>query len=263
MDWHETQWWLNATKNESSKWRNTSSRNRTKVYIYPSYGHFDEIDLLKTTVRSITSNSNDESNAILPGITVDIKFEDCLWSLRSETDVIQIENENSIFSFDLLFLYLYLFPSFISGPEDINDFKDGLYQWSVTLTARMWPPIESGSPKHFLGLPLIVWWGILSGCLIVLLILFILSFFFCWLLPRRRQKKLYLSQNSAVTRDSTGLSSANSTGVICMLKVFFFFFENQKNRWLLFYYGCQSNKFLPLMSSIKNTCLITILLCNQ
>lgn len=84
MDWHESQWWLNATKNESLKWKNTSSRNRTKVYIYPSYGHFDEIDLLKTTVRSITSNSNDESNAILPGITVDIKFLDCLQSFRSD-----------------------------------------------------------------------------------------------------------------------------------------------------------------------------------
>lgn len=102
-----------------------------------------------------------------------------------------------------------------SGPEDINDFTDGLYQWSVTLNARMWPPIESGAPKRFLGLPEVVWWGILSGCLIVFFILVFLTFLFCWFLPRRRQKKFDLTQNSTVTRDSTGLSTANSTGVIC------------------------------------------------
>ncbi|XP_031629989.1 uncharacterized protein LOC116345082 [Contarinia nasturtii] len=103
---------------------------------------------------------------------------------------------------------------YLTCPEDINDFTDGLYQWSVTLNARMWPPIESGAPKRFLGLPEIVWWGILSGCLIVFFILVFLTFLFCWFLPRRRQKKFDLSQNSAVTRDSTGLSTANSTGVI-------------------------------------------------
>lgn len=84
----------------------------------------------------------------------------------------------------------------------------------------MWPPIESGTPKQFLGLPVIVWWGILSGCVIVFIILSVLIFIFCWLLPRRRQKKLDLSQNLAESRDSTGLSTAaNSTGVICKYEI--------------------------------------------
>lgn len=104
------------------------------------------------------------------------------------------------------------------GPEDINDSE--LYQWSVTLTAQMWPPIES----RFLGLPQIVWWGILSGCIIVFVILVFLTFLFCWLLPRRRQKKL-----ETVTRDTAGLSTASNTGVIC--KIFDEIYFN-------FYYFC-------------------------
>lgn len=81
VDWYESQWWLNTTKNGSVKWKN-GGRNRTKVYIYPSYG----IDEPKTTTirastsaitTSTTSNSiasainltttDDESSIILPG----------------------------------------------------------------------------------------------------------------------------------------------------------------------------------------------------
>lgn len=54
VDWYESQWWLNATKNGSSQWKN-GGRNRTKVYIYPSYGHFDEIDGPKTTTHRTSS----------------------------------------------------------------------------------------------------------------------------------------------------------------------------------------------------------------
>lgn len=78
------------------------------------------------------------------------------------------------------------------GPEDvsINHTANGFYQQSVTLTARMWPPIEAGSPKLFLGLPVVVWWGILTGCFIILLLTLASLFLCCWLLPRRRQKIL-------------------------------------------------------------------------
>lgn len=83
MDWYEPQWWLNATKNGSLKWKN-GGRNRTKVYIYPSFG----IDEPKpTTVRTSTSpittlaidsftpttnltTTDEETLIILPGIRV-------------------------------------------------------------------------------------------------------------------------------------------------------------------------------------------------
>lgn len=78
MDWYETgQWWLDGTKNGSSKWKSSSGRNRTKVYIYPSYSHSDDVDFIKTssassisttTIRSTTTNRTDEENlVILPG----------------------------------------------------------------------------------------------------------------------------------------------------------------------------------------------------
>lgn len=237
MDWYESQWWLNATKNGSSKWKNASGRNRTKVYIYPSFGHFDDIELPKTTVRTTTSTVNntiptEETLIILPGTNMGLS--EYIDHHNTSIDLHKIHTspfQSNNMCYKLTRQYC---PVLFVGPEDITDFKDGLYQWSVTLTARMWPPIESGSPKQFLGLPVIVWWGILSGCLIVFLILFLLTFIFCWLLPRRRQKKLDLSQNSVVTRDSTGLSSANSTGVICELDNFDYFtvlIVREKKAW--------------------------------
>lgn len=74
MDWYESQW-LNTTKNGVSKWKNANAavRNRTKVYIYPSFGHFDEIDVPKTTIRTTTTSVNstildEDTLIILPGI---------------------------------------------------------------------------------------------------------------------------------------------------------------------------------------------------
>lgn len=77
VDWYESQWWLNATKNGGSKWKSSSGRNRTKVYIYPSYGHFDDIESPKTTIPTTTANttiSNEETLIILPGIKSRILF---------------------------------------------------------------------------------------------------------------------------------------------------------------------------------------------
>lgn len=88
----------------------------------------------------------------------------------------------------------------------------------------MWPPIESDSPKQFLGflgIPEIVWWGILSGCLIVFSILVFLTFLFCWFLPQRRQKKLDLLQNITVTPcHNTGSSQGELRTIIHLDKIF-------------------------------------------
>lgn len=67
VDWYESQWWLNATKNETSKWKN-GGRNRTKVYIYPSYGIDDP---KTTTIRASTSAViTSATNSIAPAINV-------------------------------------------------------------------------------------------------------------------------------------------------------------------------------------------------
>lgn len=50
--------------------KNASIRNRTRVYIYPSYNHFDDDEVVKTTVRpttAITTTTDDEVYVILPG----------------------------------------------------------------------------------------------------------------------------------------------------------------------------------------------------
>lgn len=77
-----------------------------------------------------------------------------------------------------------------AGPEDVtfapHHSPNGLYQQSVTLTARMWPPIEAGSPRIVFGLPIVVW-CILLGCLL-LVVLVLLALLLCfWLVPRRRK----------------------------------------------------------------------------
>lgn len=76
----------------------------------------------------------------------------------------------------------------LSGPEDvfIYNASHGLYHQSVTLTARMWPPIEAGPPSSIWGLPAIVW-GILIGCLVIALLILATLFFCCWLLPKKRK----------------------------------------------------------------------------
>ena len=75
------------------------------------------------------------------------------------------------------------------GPEDILIYNssDGVYQHSVTLTARMWPPIEATPENSSIwGLPTI-FWGILIGFVIIIVISLITIFLCCWLLPRKRK----------------------------------------------------------------------------
>lgn len=69
MDWNESQWW-DAAKNGSTKRKSASVRNRTKVYIYPSYGHFDDNQVGRAPTPTITFNNtsiDDKSLVILPG----------------------------------------------------------------------------------------------------------------------------------------------------------------------------------------------------
>lgn len=86
-------------------------------------------------------------------------------------------------------MYFYSFRT-LAGPEDVtlnyNYSPNGLYQQSVTLTARMWPPIEAGSPKVVWGLPVVVW-CIVFGCLLVVILILVALLLCCWLLPKRRK----------------------------------------------------------------------------
>lgn len=109
------------------------------------------------------------------------------WNSRVLTQSAQLSNEIIQTVLTMLLLWLRF-----SGPDDvlINHTANGLYQQSVTLTARMWPPIEAGPPKTFLGLPAVIWWGVLFGCFIILLLTLASFFLCCWLLPRRREKIL-------------------------------------------------------------------------
>ncbi|XP_055382457.1 probable transcription-associated protein 1 [Condylostylus longicornis] len=77
----------------------------------------------------------------------------------------------------------------VPGPDDILIYNssDGLYQQSVTLTARMWPPVEQGPPTTlFWGLPPIIW-GIIIGFLIIVLVILAGVFICFWLLPRKHK----------------------------------------------------------------------------
>lgn len=87
---------------------------------------------------------------------------------------------------------------YFAGPEDVTfnlTGHDGLYQQSVTLTARMWPPIKAGAPQLYWGLPAIVW-CLLIGCLLVFLIILVSLSLCCWLLPHRRPKILTPSRHN-------------------------------------------------------------------
>lgn len=99
----------------------------------------------------------------------------------------------------------------IAGPEDvsINQPSLGLYQASVTLTARMWPPVEAGSPTAFLGVPVSIWLGIIVGSLIIVILAFVSIFLWCWLIPRRRQK--VLSPTHVATSGTTPITCPAST----------------------------------------------------
>uniref|UniRef100_A0A1B0CMP8 Uncharacterized protein n=1 Tax=Lutzomyia longipalpis TaxID=7200 RepID=A0A1B0CMP8_LUTLO len=74
------------------------------------------------------------------------------------------------------------------GPDDVSISRpsEGIYQQSVTLTARMWPPVEAGPQRTVWGLPAVVW-GVVIGCTVVGVLVVATLFFCCWLLPRSRK----------------------------------------------------------------------------
>lgn len=101
-----------------------------------------------------------------------------------------------------------LFPLFplllpLPGPEDVLllNTTTGLYQQSVTLTARMYP-IEATAAKSIWGLPTLIW-GILIGTVVILLLILATLFFCCWLQPRTR-KLLNSSYYTTTTNNGNG-----------------------------------------------------------
>ncbi|XP_058055612.1 G-box-binding factor-like [Anopheles bellator] len=106
------------------------------------------------------------------------------------------------------------------GPEDVLllNTTTGLYQQSVTLTARMYP-IEATAAKSIWGLPTLIW-AVLIGTVVILLLILATLFFCCWLQPRTRKllnSSYYTtttsagnaSQSSIVTKSCTGSSDSN------------------------------------------------------
>lgn len=101
----------------------------------------------------------------------------------------------------------------ILGPEDITRHENGLYQWSVTLKAQMWPPVEASTPKTLLGLSSNAWWTILVVCIIIALLCICAIIFYRWLLPRHRifflphtRSKIQLNSSVLSTHDSNTFS---------------------------------------------------------
>ncbi|XP_055607414.1 G-box-binding factor-like isoform X2 [Uranotaenia lowii] len=102
----------------------------------------------------------------------------------------------------------------LPGPEDVLLFNstNGLYQQSVTLTARMYP-IEATAAKSFWGLPTLIW-AILIGTIVILIVILATLFFCCWLQPRTRKllaSSYYtgstVSHNSIVPKSQTSDSN--------------------------------------------------------
>nr|XP_029730053.1 BMP-2-inducible protein kinase-like [Aedes albopictus]XP_029730057.1 BMP-2-inducible protein kinase-like [Aedes albopictus]XP_029730063.1 BMP-2-inducible protein kinase-like [Aedes albopictus]XP_029730067.1 BMP-2-inducible protein kinase-like [Aedes albopictus]XP_029730072.1 BMP-2-inducible protein kinase-like [Aedes albopictus]XP_029730078.1 BMP-2-inducible protein kinase-like [Aedes albopictus]XP_029730082.1 BMP-2-inducible protein kinase-like [Aedes albopictus]XP_029730084.1 BMP-2-indu len=102
----------------------------------------------------------------------------------------------------------------LPGPEDVLLFNssNGLYQQSVTLTARMYP-IEATAAKSIWGLPTLIW-GILIGTIVILIVILATLFFCCWLQPRTRKllsSSYYtgssVSHNSIVPKSQTSDSN--------------------------------------------------------
>lgn len=217
---NSSKWWFDTIKSEKKNLNDSTGeirRNRTRIFVYPfsGPGYFENLPI-KTTFRTIThieTAINPGNYVILPGK-----------SIRKKSAPLTIwipKILNYSLNWNLLHFLLHFLLHLFAGPDDINQSKNGLYQWSVTLTARMWPPIEVGSPKLF-GLPIVIWWGILTGCLIVLLIALLLLFLFCWFLPRRRQKSFHSTKEPSVSHDLNGVTASNLdlTGKLGILSLF-------------------------------------------
>lgn len=93
--------------------------------------------------------------------------------------------------------------------KNASDGAGLIHLQSVTLTARMWPPIEA-EPNIFLGLPYIVW-GIIIGCGTIALLILASLFFYFYLLPRQ-QKFLCQSSPAATLRASSSATSSWGCG---------------------------------------------------
>ncbi|XP_058119537.1 homeobox protein 13-like isoform X3 [Anopheles coustani] len=95
----------------------------------------------------------------------------------------------------------------LPGPEDVLllNTTTGLYQQSVTLTARMYP-IEATAAKSIWGLPTLIW-GILIGTVVILILILATLFFCCWLQPRTRK---LLNSSYYTTAANNGNASQSS-----------------------------------------------------
>ncbi|XP_055700476.1 uncharacterized protein LOC129800235, partial [Phlebotomus papatasi] len=105
------------------------------------------------------------------------------------------------------------------GPEDVTIRRpsEGIYQQSVTLTARMWPPVEAGPQRTVWGLPAVVW-GVVIGCTVVGVLVLATLFFCCWLLPRSR-KFLSPSRCGAAVTSSSADAGGGIIKILCIFEV--------------------------------------------
>uniref|UniRef100_A0A182N6B9 Uncharacterized protein n=1 Tax=Anopheles dirus TaxID=7168 RepID=A0A182N6B9_9DIPT len=101
----------------------------------------------------------------------------------------------------------------LPGPEDVLllNTTTGLYQQSVTLTARMYP-IEATAAKSIWGLPTLIW-GILIGTVVILLLILATLFFCCWVQPRTR--KLLNSSYYTTTANNGNASQSSIVAKSC------------------------------------------------
>lgn len=72
----------------------------------------------------------------------------------------------------------------------------GVYQQSVTLTARMYPIEAVIDDKSIWGIPAIIW-GVIIGFGLILIIILATLFFCCWLQPRSRKTQTPNYYNTA------------------------------------------------------------------
>lgn len=114
------------------------------------------------------------------------------------------------------------FSSPFPGPEDVLllNTTTGLYQQSVTLTARMYP-IEATAAKSIWGLPTLIW-GILIGTVVILILILATLFFCCWVQPRTRK----LLNSSYYTTTANNGNGRFERGIFARFKPIFIAFCN-------------------------------------
>lgn len=55
-------------KNKSTEWSSLFGRNKTKFYVYPVNGRFNDFRAITTTAKSESNNSSHDAVFILPGV---------------------------------------------------------------------------------------------------------------------------------------------------------------------------------------------------